>query len=109
VVAPAVAAATAVVGSAKVDGNCPPLLASEDFGTFLRAVPSNYTFIGSGISGEAGGTPQHNPQYEFNDDLLALGGVRTIFQCGDIKIVNCSRIDNGAPRRIRDFGDFCLA
>jgi amidohydrolase len=72
-VAPAVAAATAVVGSAKVDSNCPPLLASEDFGTFLRAVPGNYTFIGSGISGEAGGTPLHNPHYDFNDDLLVLG------------------------------------
>jgi hippurate hydrolase len=73
-VAPAVAAATAVVGSTRVDSNCPPLLASEDFGAFLRAVPGNYMFIGSGASGEVGSTPLHNPHYDFNDDLLTLGG-----------------------------------
>jgi amidohydrolase len=72
-VAPAVAAARAVVGSANVDSNCPALLASEDFGAFLRAVPGNYMFIGSGISGEPGSTPLHNPNYDFNDDLLTLG------------------------------------
>jgi amidohydrolase len=72
-VAPAVAAATDVVGLGKVDGNCPPLLASEDFGAFLRALPGNYMFIGSGLQGEAGGTPLHNPLYDFNDGLLALG------------------------------------
>ena len=72
-VAPAVAAATAVVGADRVDGNCPPLLASEDFGAFLRAIPGNYMFIGSGVEGEAGGTPLHNPRYDFNDGLLTLG------------------------------------
>lgn len=72
-VAPAVAAAATVVGEAQVDGNCPPLLASEDFGAFLRAIPGNYMLIGSGIAGEAGGVPLHNPRYDFNDRLLALG------------------------------------
>jgi len=72
-VAPAAAAARAVVGSVNVDSNCPALLASEDFGAFLQAVPGNYMFIGSGISGEPGGTPLHNPHYDFNDDLLTLG------------------------------------
>jgi hippurate hydrolase len=72
-VAPAVAAATDVVGGAKVDGNCPPLLASEDFGAFLRALPGNYMFIGSGLQGEERGTPLHNAHYDFNDDLLSLG------------------------------------
>ena len=69
----AVAAAASVVDAAQVDGNCPPLLASEDFGAFLRVIPGNYMFIGSGIDGEAGGTPLHNPHYDFNDGLLALG------------------------------------
>jgi metal-dependent amidase/aminoacylase/carboxypeptidase family protein len=50
----------------------PALLASEDFGTFLRAVPGNYMLIGSGISGEPGSTPLHNPHHDFNDDLLTL-------------------------------------
>jgi len=72
-VAPAVAAAAAVVGAGKVDGNCPPLLASEDFGAFLRAIPGNYMFIGNGTEADAGGTPLHNPRYDFNDGLLALG------------------------------------
>jgi hippurate hydrolase len=72
-VGPAVAAAAAVVGADKVDGNCPPLLASEDFGAFLKAIPGNYMFIGNGTEAEAGGTPLHNPRYDFNDGLLALG------------------------------------
>jgi hippurate hydrolase len=69
----AVAAASAVVGADQVDGNCPPLLASEDFGAFLKAIPGNYMFIGNGTEAEAGGTPLHNPRYDFNDGLLALG------------------------------------
>jgi amidohydrolase len=72
-VPPAIAAATEVVGAAKVDDNCPPLLASEDFGAFLQAVRGNYMFIGSGVSGEAGSMPLHNPHYDFNDSLLMLG------------------------------------
>ena len=38
-VATAVRAAAAVAGPANVDGNCPPVLASEDFGAFLQVVP----------------------------------------------------------------------
>jgi amidohydrolase len=72
-VEPAVRAATAVVGAAQVDGRCPPLLASEDFGAFLRVIPGNYMFIGSGVEGEAGGTPLHNPRYDFHDGLLDMG------------------------------------
>ncbi|HUK06923.1 MAG TPA: M20 aminoacylase family protein [Stellaceae bacterium] len=70
---PALRAATAVVGAANVEGNCPPLLTSEDFGAFLRAIPGNYMLIGSGIEGESGGTPLHNPNYDFNDALLMKG------------------------------------
>jgi amidohydrolase len=72
-VEPAVAAATAVVGAANVDGNCLPLLTSEDFGAFLRVVPGNYMLIGSGVEGESGGTPLHNAHYDFNDRLLVMG------------------------------------
>jgi hippurate hydrolase len=72
-VEPAVRAATAVVGATHVDGNCAPLLASEDFGAFLRVIPGNYMFIGSGIVGETGGAPLHNPRYDFNDGLLEKG------------------------------------
>ena len=46
-VEPVVRAATAVVGAAEVDGNCPPLLASEDFGAFLRVIPGDALFRGA--------------------------------------------------------------
>ena len=72
-VATAVRAAEAVAGAGNVDGDCPPVLASEDFGAFLEVVPGNYMFIGSGLPGEPGGTPLHNPQYDFNDNLLLPG------------------------------------
>ncbi len=35
----AVKAATAVVGADKVNANCVPWMASEDFGTFLTRIP----------------------------------------------------------------------
>jgi amidohydrolase len=72
-VEPAIRAATVVAGAADVDGNCAPLLASEDFGTFLSVIPGNYMFIGSGVDGEAGSIPLHNPHYDFNDGLLEKG------------------------------------
>jgi hippurate hydrolase len=72
-VATAVQAAVAVAGADKVDGNCPPVMASEDFGAFLLVVPGNYMFIGSGTQGEPGGTPLHSPQFDFNDALLLPG------------------------------------
>jgi metal-dependent amidase/aminoacylase/carboxypeptidase family protein len=71
-VAPAVAAAAQVSGG-NVDGDCPPVLASEDFGAFLAVIPGNYMFIGSGLPGEPGGTPLHSPLFDFNDDLLLPG------------------------------------
>jgi hippurate hydrolase len=72
-VAKAVRAATAVAGAANVDGNCPPVLASEDFGAFLTVIPGNYLFLGNGLPGEPGGVPLHSPDYDFNDNLLLLG------------------------------------
>ena len=69
----AAAAAVAVVGEAQVDADCPPILASEDFGAFLQAIPGNYTFIGTGVVGEPGGVPLHNSGYDFNDGILGLG------------------------------------
>jgi len=72
-VATAVQAATLVAGPANVDGHCPPVLASEDFGAFLQVVPGNYMFLGSGVPGEPGGVPLHNPQFDFNDELLLPG------------------------------------
>ena len=72
-VGPALRAATEAVGADHVDGHCAPLLASEDFGAFLKVIPGNYMFIGSGVGNEPGGTPLHNPHYDFQDGLLEKG------------------------------------
>jgi hippurate hydrolase len=69
----AIAAATAVVGADKVDAQVPPMMISEDFGAFLRAVPGAFVFIGNGDSDSAGSIPLHNARYDFNDALLPIG------------------------------------
>ena len=72
-VAAALQAARAVVGAAGVAADTPPLLASEDFGAFLRQVPGAFVFIGNGLAGSAGGLPLHNAGYDFNDAILPVG------------------------------------
>lgn len=69
----AIAAATAVVGADKVDAQVPPMMISEDFGAFLRAVPGAFVFIGNGDGDSAGAIPLHNARYDFNDALLPIG------------------------------------
>jgi amidohydrolase len=71
--AAAVAAATAVVGEDRVDGECLRFMGSEDFGAFGRAVPANFTFLGNGIEPGEGGTPLHSRDYRINDDILEVG------------------------------------
>ena len=65
----ALAAATEVAGAANVEGDCRPVLASEDFGAFLRLIPGNFMFLGSGLAA----LPLHNPCFDFNDNLLMPG------------------------------------
>jgi amidohydrolase len=69
----AVAAATAIVGAENVDANVAPMMISEDFGAFLKAVPGAFVFLGNGAEGGPGGTPLHNGSYDFNDEVLATG------------------------------------
>ena len=69
----AVAAATAVVGAENVDANVAPMMISEDFGAFLKAVPGAFVFLGNGAEGEPGSTPLHNGSYDFNDEVLTTG------------------------------------
>src|SRR5205814_1930719 len=67
----AVAAAGAVVGSANVETNPTPEMASEDFAFMLQARPGCYVWLGAGNGGD---TPNiHSPQYDFNDDVLPIG------------------------------------
>jgi amidohydrolase len=72
-VSAAVGAATAVVGAERVDGDCLPIMGSEDFGAFGRAVPSCFAFLGNGTEPGKGGTPLHSRDYQFNDDVLETG------------------------------------
>lgn len=69
----ALTAARNVVGERAVDGDVSPMMISEDFGAFIRAVPGNFVFIGNGGPGQAGATPLHNACYDFNDAILSIG------------------------------------
>ena len=68
----AAAAAADIVGIASVEREGHPLLAGEDFAFMLERVPGAYLLFGQ-RGPERGGTPVHNPAYDFNDDLLPIG------------------------------------
>ena len=69
----AIAAATRVVGAERVSDQVAPLMASEDFGAFLRVVSGAFVFIGNGDGEAPGSVPLHNARYDFNDALLPIG------------------------------------
>jgi hippurate hydrolase len=48
------------------------LVVSEDFAWIAAAVPACYVRIGNGV-GEEGGCMVHNPNYDFNDNIISLG------------------------------------
>jgi hippurate hydrolase len=57
-----------------------PTMGAEDFSYFLLQTPGCYFLIGNGdgdhrIGGHAAGPCMlHNPSYDFNDELIPLGG-----------------------------------
>ncbi|MGE5104672.1 MAG: M20 aminoacylase family protein [Betaproteobacteria bacterium] len=64
-------AAAAVVGEANVDTDPTPEMGSEDFAFMLQEKPGCYVWLGAGTGHN---TPNiHNPHYDFNDDVLAIG------------------------------------
>ncbi|TCJ16508.1 amidohydrolase [Parasulfuritortus cantonensis] len=63
--------AAGLVGEANVQASRHPSMGAEDFAYFLNERPGCYVWIGNGL-GE-GGCMLHNPHYDFNDDILALG------------------------------------
>lgn len=67
----AAAAIAEVVGAENVRRDLPPTMGSEDFAFMLQAKPGAYVFIGNGADEQA--SPLHNPRYDFNDEVLALG------------------------------------
>jgi len=68
----AIQVAEQVFGTGKVNGNCDRFTISEDFANMLEVRPGCYGLIGNG--GEEGsGCALHNPQYDFNDEILVEG------------------------------------
>ncbi len=69
-----------LVGPDNVNAACEPTMGSEDFAFMLLAKPGCYAFIGNGDgSHREGGHGMgpcmlHNPSYDFNDELIPLGG-----------------------------------
>ncbi len=68
----AIAAAKAVTGAAGISEDCPTCGASEDFAQMLTRKPGCYMLLGNGDSG-ACATSLHNPHYELNEGILAIG------------------------------------
>jgi amidohydrolase len=64
--------AAKLVGAEHVNDRIAPMMGSEDFGWMLDRRPGCYIFLGNGV-GNDGGCMVHNPHYDFNDEILALG------------------------------------
>ena len=64
-------AARAVAGAGRVFTDRRPSMGAEDFAYFLEHKPGAYVWIGNG-PGE-GGCMLHNPNYDFNDEVLPAG------------------------------------
>lgn len=65
----AFAAARSVFGEENVSVAADPMTASEDFARFLDHAPGCFAYIGNG----EGSAPLHNPNYDFNDEILPDG------------------------------------
>lgn len=61
-----------LVGDAHAHTDVQPAMTAEDFGFMLEQVPGAYGFIGNGANGQPG-VSLHSPNYDFNDDNIALG------------------------------------
>ena len=64
-------AAADVSGADKIVTNPTPSMGAEDFAFMLNEKPGCYVWLGNG-PGE-GGCMLHNPNYDFNDDILTVG------------------------------------
>jgi amidohydrolase len=76
----AVSVAADVVGADNVRDRCEPTMGSEDFAFMLLEKPGCYVFIGNGdgthrdMGHGMGPCMLHNPSYDFNDELIPIGG-----------------------------------
>ena len=65
-------AAAKVVGVENVNAAAQRIMGSEDFAFMLQQKPGNYIMIGNG-DGELNSCMVHNPNYDFNDEILPIG------------------------------------
>ncbi len=70
--ASAAQAATSLVGSANVDGECEAKLFSEDFAHMATSRPGCFILMGNGTEGSQA-RPLHSADYDFADEALAVG------------------------------------
>jgi len=63
--------AAATLGEDKVRKDELPSMGAEDFAYMLREKPGCYVWLGNGPG--TGGCTLHNPHYDFNDGIIALG------------------------------------
>ncbi|MDP6572410.1 MAG: M20 aminoacylase family protein [Rhodospirillales bacterium] len=63
--------AAEIVGETNVDHHPVPSMGSEDFSFMLQERPGCYVWLGNG-PGKAG-CMLHNPNYDFNDEILPIG------------------------------------
>jgi amidohydrolase len=72
--------ADSIVGADNVVRNVDPSMGAEDFSFILRQRPGAYLFIGNGDGAHrdaghgAGPCTLHNASYDFNDELIPVGG-----------------------------------
>jgi len=67
----AAATAASLVGGDNVRRDLLPSMGAEDFAFLLEQKPGAYIWIGNGAA--ANQAMLHNPHYDFNDEILALG------------------------------------
>ena len=65
-------AASSLVGAARVNADCAPVLGSEDFAHMALSRPGCFLFLGNGTEG-ANARPLHSADYDFNDAILTTG------------------------------------
>lgn len=66
-------AACELLGADRVTRQGLPITASEDFAFMLERIPGSYFLIGNGAAGTPGACMVHHPDYDFNDDNIAVG------------------------------------
>ncbi len=64
-------AAATTLGDERVRKDEMPSMGAEDFAYMLREKPGCYVWLGNGPG--TGGCTLHNPHYDFNDEIIALG------------------------------------